>query len=607
MRSDRQCRYFVLRPNEGVARVTSRCNRRRWPGAGRAAPPRLAPADQMSLRRSNLSPVLRSLRDHGPRSRARLAADLGLNKATVSSLVTELAERGLVRARARSSAAASAARARGRARRPDGLRHRRRDQRPPRRDVRPRPRRRRRRRAPPRPSTPAARRRRGARPARRPDQADLRRRRGPRCAAGRPHRRGGRPGRPRPGPSSRSAPTSAGTTCPSAAMLRDRLGDRVPRRRSTTRRNLAAIAEAMPGDPQRRDILVIFGEVGVGGGIVADGRLLRGSRGYAGEFGHMIVDPHGRRCGCGRIGCWETVIGLRALLDAAADHDDPVRDPALGLEDRLAEINRRADLGDTRTLAALDQVGSWVGVGAAVLANALNPGVDRAQRLLRRGRAADCAGAIEAHLHAGVLAPEAGGTRVEFSTLGFTAAVRGGATVALETVFDDPTLVQRRTARNATDGGTPDDRRPAAPDDRHRQGVPRRPRARRRRPRRPRRRGALPARPERRRQVDADQGALAGSTSPTRGPSPGRARRRRSRRRPRRSTTASRRSTRSSTWCPTSTSPRTSSSATRSPAPASPSGAGRTSSPASCSPGSATPRSPRPGSSVTCRRPSSRS
>ena len=71
----------------------------------------------------------------------------------------------------------------------------------------------------------------------------------------------------------------------------------------------------------------------------------------------MIVDAQGHRCGCGRIGCWETVVGLRALLDAAADPDDPVRDPALGLEERLVELNRRAELGDTRTLAALERVG----------------------------------------------------------------------------------------------------------------------------------------------------------------------------------------------------------------------------------------------------------
>jgi predicted NBD/HSP70 family sugar kinase len=183
--------------------------------------------------------------------------------------------------------------------------------------------------------------------------------------------------------------------------------------------------------------------VGVGGGIVADGRLLRGRRGYAGEFGHMIVDPGGRRCGCGRIGCWETVSGLRALLDAAADRDDPVRDPSMSVEDRLAEINRRADLGDARTLAALDQVGGWVGVGAAMLTNALNPGA-----IVLSGYFAEIGHhlrpAIEERLTAGVLAPQAGGTRVEFSTLGFSAAVRGGASVALESVFLDPTIIARR-------------------------------------------------------------------------------------------------------------------------------------------------------------------
>src|SRR3954453_5286864 len=54
-------------------------------------------ADQLTLRRTNLGLVLRRLRDHGPRSRATLAAELGLTRSAVSTLVTELAERGLVR------------------------------------------------------------------------------------------------------------------------------------------------------------------------------------------------------------------------------------------------------------------------------------------------------------------------------------------------------------------------------------------------------------------------------------------------------------------------------------------------------------------------------
>ena len=158
----------------------------------------------------------------------------------------------------------------------------------------------------------------------------------------------------------------------------------------------------------------------------------------------MIVEPQGRRCGCGRVGCWETVVGLRALLDLAADPDDPVRDPALGIDERLAELNRRASLGDTRTLDALAHVGGWMGVGCALLANALNPAV-----IVLSGYFAAVGEhmrpAIESQLQAGVLAPDAGGTRVELSTLGFTGCVRGGAGLSLDTVFEDPTQVERRT------------------------------------------------------------------------------------------------------------------------------------------------------------------
>ncbi len=234
-------------------------------------------------------------------------------------------------------------------------------------------------------------------------------------------------------------------------MLRERLGGPPYPILIDNEANLAAMAEAVPTDPARQDMLVLFGEVGVGGGIIADGRLLRGNRGYAGEFGHMIVDPQGRRCGCGRTGCWETVIGLRALLDAAADPDDPIRDPALGLEDRLNELNRRAGLGDSRTIAALERVGDWVGVGAGLLANVLNPGV-----IVLSGYFAEVGdwmlATISARLEEAVLAPRAGGTRVELSNLGFTAAVRGAAGAALETVFTDPTRVERRV--ESTTGGT---------------------------------------------------------------------------------------------------------------------------------------------------------
>lgn len=270
------------------------------------------------------------------------------------------------------------------------------------------------------------------------------------------------------------APNLAWADLPLAALLRDRLraaagagpADALPPVRLDNESNLAAIAEIDRTDPDRADMLLLFGEVGVGGGLVASGRLLRGRRGFAGEIGHMTVDPQGRRCACGRVGCWETLIGLRALLDAATDPDDPVRDPSLPLEERLATLAGRARLGDARTLAALRKVGGWLGRGAAMLTNALNPGT-----IVLSGYFAVLGEwlrpPVEEQLMSGVLAPHAGGTRVVLSTLGPTAAARGAALVSLEPVFDDPAVVPRRGGRDHSAGGEADGSFPAADGTRH--------------------------------------------------------------------------------------------------------------------------------------------
>ena len=62
------------------------------------------------------------------------------------------------------------------------------------------------------------------------------------------------------------------------------------------------------------DVVYLAGEVGVGGGVITGGRPLGGTGGFAGEVGHMVVNPAGRRCRCGNRGCWETEIGEEALL-----------------------------------------------------------------------------------------------------------------------------------------------------------------------------------------------------------------------------------------------------------------------------------------------------
>ena len=62
------------------------------------------------------------------------------------------------------------------------------------------------------------------------------------------------------------------------------------------------------------DVLLVGVGTGIGGGIVVGGRLLRGAHGFAGEVGHVVVEPDGEPCGCGNRGCWETVASGRTIL-----------------------------------------------------------------------------------------------------------------------------------------------------------------------------------------------------------------------------------------------------------------------------------------------------
>ncbi len=78
--------------------------------------------------------------------------------------------------------------------------------------------------------------------------------------------------------------------------------------------NCAAWGEHMAGVSRGyKNIVTVTLGTGIGGGIIVDGKLLHGRENHAGEIGHMVIDLHGKRCGCGRIGCWETVASTRAL------------------------------------------------------------------------------------------------------------------------------------------------------------------------------------------------------------------------------------------------------------------------------------------------------
>ena len=74
--------------------------------------------------------------------------------------------------------------------------------------------------------------------------------------------------------------------------------------------NFAALAEVTL---ERRSFVHVSAEIGIGAGIVIDGRLFRGTRGWSGEIGHLTVDPTGPRCRCGARGCLEVLAGQEAL------------------------------------------------------------------------------------------------------------------------------------------------------------------------------------------------------------------------------------------------------------------------------------------------------
>jgi predicted NBD/HSP70 family sugar kinase len=131
--------------------------------------------------------------------------------------------------------------------------------------------------------------------------------------------------------------------------------------------DLGGLAEHRRGAAIGADaVLHVTGEVGVGGNVMIDGRPLVGAAGYAGEIGHMPVNPNGRRCGCGSHGCWETEIGEPAILSLAGR-------PADGGREAIAEVIAAARAGEERASAAMEHLGTWLGIGLAGLVNIFDP------------------------------------------------------------------------------------------------------------------------------------------------------------------------------------------------------------------------------------------
>jgi glucokinase len=156
---------------------------------------------------------------------------------------------------------------------------------------------------------------------------------------------------------------------PVGRRLSDRIGRLVHVENDAT---CAAIAEWRAGvaTGARHAVVVTLG-TGIGGGLVSEGRVVRGANGFAGEIGHMIVDPSGPRCPCGQHGCWERFASGTGLVFLAQRAGLFAGDADVRGEDVMAA----ATGGDDAARDVLDEFGKWVALGLANLTNALDPEV----------------------------------------------------------------------------------------------------------------------------------------------------------------------------------------------------------------------------------------
>lgn len=226
------------------------------------------------------------------------------------------------------------------------------------------------------------------------------------------------------------APNLGWTRVPLAALLRDRLGLDVPIAIGNEA-DMGALAEARRGAAVGiGDMIYIHGEVGVGAGILVGGRPLAGAAGYAGELGHFPIFANGAPCRCGSHGCWETEIGAEVLLARAKRSPDGGRE---GMDELIAD----ADGGDPAVLRAIETTASLLGVGLAGFVNTFNPRLivlgGLFGRLYAHARDATIA-AIEARA---LPAPRAM-VRVVPAALGDDAPLLGAGELALEGILADP-------------------------------------------------------------------------------------------------------------------------------------------------------------------------
>jgi predicted NBD/HSP70 family sugar kinase len=234
------------------------------------------------------------------------------------------------------------------------------------------------------------------------------------------------------------APNLGWSECPVATLLRERLGGGAPPVGVGNDANLAAFAELHDGHGRTRglrDFISVGCPKGLGSGIVVGREVLGGTAGFVGEIGHITVDPGGPVCSCGNRGCLERLAGLDALLERAgiAPYGQSSETPQAS----LALVASLARQGDPPVLEAIAEMRGWLSLGLASAMNLFHP-----EAIVFGGYLAPLAGwfldGLGADLDARVLGGRWRSCELLASELGADAASRGASARSREALLRDP-------------------------------------------------------------------------------------------------------------------------------------------------------------------------
>lgn len=231
--------------------------------------------------------------------------------------------------------------------------------------------------------------------------------------------------------------------------------------------NAAAVGEHLFGTAQNvEDFVLVFAGVGLGGGLYLDGRLYRGTGGYAGEIGHTPIraEPHGQQCRCGNQGCWETYANQTSIISRVENKLQSGRESLLRREKEggreplsLALIEGAAESGDEVALEALAEAGMAMGSGFAGLANIFNP-----EKIVLGGPVSTAGKYLMPGMLAGLkqyAMPEAAAqTQISLSAFGRDASLIGAAAVVVDDILAQPTQVGKEVIAEENAGQSLPDR-----------------------------------------------------------------------------------------------------------------------------------------------------